>query len=379
MKFVAASLAAVSAALILVSGAVHAYSSYASWASLPVTVFVNPSNQDVTATAAVAAVQTAMNVWNTQPASPFRFVYGGTVSDTATAHDHRNVAFFRNVSNGGTIATTYSWWDSSGHLMDADIIFWDGGFKFYTGSSGCTTSTPSSYIEDVGTHELGHALGLKHSSVSEATMYPTASYCSQAQRTLASDDINGVRALYGISGSASVNTAPTVVITSPANGAVFYTTSSISLAATATDKEDGSLSSSIQWTDNGVALGTGSLLTKVLSTVGTHTLVAKVTDSKGVQASSQVNVTVTLLSGGTQGTLTVTKSGTTLDGTGRAYLTWSGVTGTKVDVYRSAYMRNETNSGTYLDYLPKTTVTTYTYKVCTAGTQTCTNNVSITF
>ena len=109
MKFVAASLAAVSAALILVSGAVHAYSSYASWASLPVTVFVNPSNQDVTATAAVAAVQTAMNVWNTQPASPFRFVYGGTVSDTATAHDHRNVAFFRNVSNGGTIATTYSW------------------------------------------------------------------------------------------------------------------------------------------------------------------------------------------------------------------------------------------------------------------------------
>ena len=43
-------------------------------------------------------------------------------------------------------------------------------------------------------HELGHALGLGHSSVTSAVMFP--SY-SGAKRTLDSDDIAGIRAIYG--------------------------------------------------------------------------------------------------------------------------------------------------------------------------------------
>jgi hypothetical protein len=368
-------------AVFVVSSGVFAYSTYAKWTSLPVTFYVNPTNRDVTSAAAVAAFQAALNVWSTQPGSPFRFVYGGTASDTATAHDYRNVAIFRNVSNGGTIATTYSWWTSGGSLLDSDIIFWDGGFKLYTGTTGCTTATPSIYIEDVATHELGHGMGLGHSSVSGATMTPSTLYCSQVNRTLASDDINAVRALYGT--SVSTNTAPTVVITSPANGATFSTTASISLAASATDKEDGNISSNVQWYDNGAPIGSGGLLTKVLNLVGIHTLVAKVTDSKGAQGSSQVSITIALLASptaSTQGTLTVSKVGNTFDGTARGFLYWGGVSGTQVDIYRNATKLGPTANDGYLkDYLPTSGSVTYAYKVCTSGTQTCTNSASISF
>src|SRR5689334_3240533 len=190
-----AAVAAVAGAVALHSGA-GAYSSFAHWASSPVTFYVNPVNADVSQAAATAALQAGMDVWNTQSGSSFRYQYGGSANDTATAYDNRNVVMFRNASNGSTIATTYSWWSSSNELLDSDIVFWDGGFTFFTGSTGCGVVPNAAYIEDIAAHELGHALGLNHSSASDATMYPSYSYCSSALRTLAADDINGAKALY---------------------------------------------------------------------------------------------------------------------------------------------------------------------------------------
>lgn len=47
----------------------------------------------------------------------------------------------------------------------------------------------------VAIHELGHALGLRHSNVAGAIMFPTY---NGIRRTLAADDIDGIQSIYGL-------------------------------------------------------------------------------------------------------------------------------------------------------------------------------------
>ena len=60
-----------------------------------------------------------------------------------------------NDSNGTTIAESYWWWDGSGNLIDADVVFHEAAYHFFT-VSGCANGY---YIEDIGAHEFGHAIG----------------------------------------------------------------------------------------------------------------------------------------------------------------------------------------------------------------------------
>jgi hypothetical protein len=464
VRIAAAVAAAVAGAAALHTG-VGAYSSYARWGSSPVTFYVNPVNADVSQTAAVAALQAGMNVWGDQSGAAFRYQYGGAASDTATAYDNRNVVFFRNTSNGSAIATTYSWWSSSNQLLDSDIIFWDGGFNFFTGSSGCGGVSNAAYLEDIAAHEFGHALGLNHSSSTDATMYPSYSYCSTAFRTLATDDINGARALYptvsntapsvaisspanggsyaggaavtftgsasdtqdgsltsalawrsnldgsiGLGGSftrvlsagthavtatavdsgglttvrqvsvtvaaAATNTAPAVTIASPANGASYASGATVSFSGSASDTQDGSLTAGLVWTSNiNGTIGTGGAFTKVL-TAGTHTITAKATDSGGLTTTRQVSVTVAAAStsGGT-----LTARGRKNKGVQAVDLSWNGLSGTSLDVYRNSLKWPTPNDGAETDNLNKKGAGSYTYKVCVAGTTTCSNTATVTF
>ena len=52
-------------------------------------------------------------------------------------------------------------------------------------------------LQGVACHEYGHALGLGHSGTFGATMYPSISGTGYTQRSIATDDQNGVKAIYG--------------------------------------------------------------------------------------------------------------------------------------------------------------------------------------
>jgi len=61
-------------------------------------------------------------------------------------------------------------------------------------------------------------------------------------------------------------------------------------------------------------------------------------------------------------------------------LTWSGATSNMVDIYRNnARISTTLNDGLYTDPIGGHSHATYTYRVCAAGTQTCSNQATVTF
>jgi len=264
------------------------------WGANQVLYYVNPNSRWLSASALVSAIQTGAQAWSSQSLANIQLVYAGSTNGSSLALNNKNEVFMRNDSNG-YVGETYWWYDGSGHLVDADVVFHEGGYQFYTGS-GCSGGV---YLEDVAVHEFGHALGLAHSSVGGATMQPSMpAYCDMTQMSLESDDISGIESLYPPT-STSRNTAPSVSISSPGNGSSFSSGGSVTFAGAANDRQDGNLTGSLAWTSNiDGGLGYGSSLSRVLST-GTHTITASVRDSGGLLGSAQITVYVSAASSAT--------------------------------------------------------------------------------
>ena len=61
-------------------------------------------------------------------------------------------------------------------------------------------------------------------------------------------------------------------------------------------------------------------------------------------------------------------------------LTWSGATSANIDVYRNgAVIATVPNTGAYTDSTGNHGRATYTYRVCEAGTLTCSNDATVRF
>src|SRR5262249_5253275 len=109
--------------------------------------------------------------------------------------------------------------------------------------------------------------------------------------TAAVVDARGKRASTTI--RVTVDAPPTIQLATPTDGATFTRGTPVALSATATDTEDGPLSSRIQWTsDLDGALATGGTANVATLRVGTHHLTASVTDASGVNASAHVTIVV---------------------------------------------------------------------------------------
>jgi Matrixin len=99
---------------------------------------------------------------------------------------------------GSCLAATFTgFFQSRGNgtnrITDADIVTNAAGFNWASAGEACSSEI---YVEGVMVHETGHVLGLGHSSVSGATMFPTVSNCNNGPATIEADDRNAINDLY---------------------------------------------------------------------------------------------------------------------------------------------------------------------------------------
>lgn len=91
---------------------------------------------------------------------------------------------------------------------------------------------------------------------------------------------------------AEPSSAPVILISSPANNGQFNSGQSISFTATATDQEDGDISTNIQWLYGGELIDQGASFSKVF-TSGSHTVTASIADTDKNVAQADISFTVT--------------------------------------------------------------------------------------
>ena len=78
--------------------------------------------------------------------------------------------------------------------------------------------------------------------------------------------------------------------------------------------------------------------------------------------------------------ITLGARGYLLNGRRRADLSWSGATSNRVDLYRHGVLiATPTNNGFYTDRIGGRGPGSFTYRVCNTGTQTCSNQATVTF
>jgi hypothetical protein len=200
------------AALVLVAGAASAYvllSPARTWDSAPNYIVdsrgltgVNDGNGGATRTRNAIVSSSA---WNGAGAGTVVNATVGSVSGFSLG-DGNPMLNFRDpqgACSGNCLAATFTGFytqrsNGTYRIYDADIVTntshaWTSQSEDPNGS-GCSGEF---YVEGVMVHEVGHGLGLGHTSVSGATMFPSVSGCNNSPASTAADDENAIVALYG--------------------------------------------------------------------------------------------------------------------------------------------------------------------------------------
>jgi hypothetical protein len=99
--------------------------------------------------------------------------------------------------NGNCLAATFTGYyqrrsNGTYRIYDADIVT-NTAHQWASLGESCSGEF---YIEGVMVHEVGHGLGLGHTSVSGATMYPSVSSCNNGPASTEADDEAAIRDLY---------------------------------------------------------------------------------------------------------------------------------------------------------------------------------------
>jgi len=171
----------------------------------PVSIMINSSGEPLAPTQGFDQVRAALQAWSSISGSSFRYQDGGFTTGGGFNKDGVSAVSFRDPNGdmqnptrcsgtlglGGFFAsgqkrtvngTTFN------RIIEGDVVFNDGW-------DGCGFYENFSNLAEVATHELGHVLGLGHSTDATATMYATAHFDGRGA-ALTADDDSGLRAIY---------------------------------------------------------------------------------------------------------------------------------------------------------------------------------------
>lgn len=154
-------------------------------------------------------VKDSIETWNVPERSSLVMSYGGLTNETRVGYnpcisENANIIVFRddvwNESSAIMALTSVTNRASNGLIYDADMEINTAMYNF-----GIVDRRHQNFVDlqNTVTHELGHVIGLEHSTDSESTMYAYALAGTIYMRDLGEDDLEGLETIYPRSSAAT--------------------------------------------------------------------------------------------------------------------------------------------------------------------------------
>lgn len=168
------------------------------WNSLPVKYYINPSNpQGLTEDFVMWTIYNSAETWDAATSKElFENSINIDYSATYGIQDYKNSIAFGAYPDNGVIAVTSVWFTRIGK----QIVEFDQLYNTYYSWGNADNGWVEMDLQNIATHELGHAVGLDDiytTSCDTVTMYGYADWNDISKRTLESADVTGLRSMYG--------------------------------------------------------------------------------------------------------------------------------------------------------------------------------------
>ena len=164
------------------------------WATTPISVRTyTVGNSTITdGSGGVNATVSAIRAWG---------IISSSTTSSAAVRGSAPATIMLNTNGGvctgsclaATLTGYYVSQTGDDRIYDADVYTNTSVALYSSLESGCSSEYD---IDGIMVHEVGHVIGIGHSNVAGATMYPSISACNTSARTLASDDIAARDDLY---------------------------------------------------------------------------------------------------------------------------------------------------------------------------------------
>ncbi|MCG3163235.1 MAG: hypothetical protein JMDDDDMK_04620 [Acidobacteria bacterium] len=165
---------------------------------------LNPAGSDNLPFSQVAqAIAASFQAWEDVPTSALAFSRGPDTTSTTTGNDNKLQLFWLENSTttpdglnvAGALAisrlTSFASGPRTGEIIDASLTF--NGNQFQWAVDGRNNAAD---IAEITTHEIGHIIGLNHTPIGGATMFPRTGVGRIRGRTLEPDDQIAVSVVY---------------------------------------------------------------------------------------------------------------------------------------------------------------------------------------